>query len=140
MPQEYLEECRRRGVEHPLDAWETLNLESYLCPCCGATDRDRLQVLFLEGYLPQWRKGRQSRQRPCHVLEIAPSRPVAAWIRRQTEWEYRSADLVREDVDDRIDVTEMSCYLDGSFDVVICSHVLEHVSDDLKAKIGRAHV
>lgn len=124
IPESYVEECRRRGVEHPLDGWETLNLESYLCPKCGATDRDRLQVLFLARHLSGGRH---------HVLEVAPSRPVSEWLRRQSGVLYRSADLEMASADDKVDVTDMVCYPDETFDVVICSHVLEHVPDDRKA-------
>ena len=123
IPDEYVEECEGRRVDHPLDAWETLNLDAYLCPSCGATDRDRLQVLFLEKTI---RAG-------MRVLEIAPSAPVSNWLNRQEDIQYRSADFLRDDVDDKIDICDMSCYSDQSFDVVICSHVLEHVFDDRRA-------
>jgi SAM-dependent methyltransferase len=38
-----------------------------------------------------------------------------------------------EDVDDRVDLMDMSCYEDASYDVIICMHVLEHVPDDRRA-------
>lgn len=122
IPAAYVEECRQRGVEHPLDAWETLNLQAYLCPKCGATDRDRLQVAFLTELVQPGMK----------VLEFAPSRPVSDWLRRAGA-EYRSCDLFMASADDRADITNLACYEDGQFDGVICSHVLEHVLDDLRA-------
>src|SRR5450759_141007 len=45
----------------------------------------------------------------------------------------RTADLMMDGVDDHIDITDMNCYAEGAFDAFICSHVLEHVPDDLKA-------
>ncbi|MCM3904874.1 MAG: class I SAM-dependent methyltransferase, partial [Pyrinomonadaceae bacterium] len=46
---------------------------------------------------------------------------------------YRTADLFREDVNDRVDIMDMWGYRDESVDFFICSHILEHVSDDRKA-------
>jgi len=46
--------------------------------------------------------------------------------------DYRSADLHRHSVDDRIDVTAMQ-YQDNSIDMILCSHILEHIPDDRKA-------
>lgn len=42
-------------------------------------------------------------------------------------------DLMRDDVDDRLDITDMHIYTEGQFDFIICSHVLEHIPDDIAA-------
>jgi predicted SAM-dependent methyltransferase len=47
----------------------------------------------------------------------------------------RTADLMMPEVDDCVDIMDMSCYTTGTFDFFICSHVLEHVSDDLQAML-----
>lgn len=134
IPPSYVVECRHRGVEHPLEAWETLNLESYLCPLCGAADRDRLQVAFLsESISSRAAPPLGQKQGVLRALEIAPSAPVSNWLRNRPEVCYRSADLFMPGADDRVDITDMACYPNGSFDLVICSHVLEHIPDDLCA-------
>jgi len=40
---------------------------------------------------------------------------------------------VRNDVDDRVDLTAMPGYADNSVDIFLCSHVLEHIPEDRKA-------
>jgi len=46
---------------------------------------------------------------------------------------YRSADLLIESYDDKVDITNMKEYKNNTFDFFICSHVVEHVDNDEKA-------
>jgi predicted SAM-dependent methyltransferase len=46
---------------------------------------------------------------------------------------HRTTDLFMNDVDDKLDVQDLHLYKDHSFDVFICSHILEHVTDDIKS-------
>ena len=42
-------------------------------------------------------------------------------------------DLFMEDVDDKLDITNMELYENDRFDIILCSHVLEHIENDRKA-------
>jgi SAM-dependent methyltransferase len=92
------------------------------CPRCGSLERHRLLIGFL-------------RERPdlfashASVLHIAPEYSLQRWLRRQENLSYRSADLDSPLAMDRVDLLAMP-YADGSFEIVICNHVLEHVADD----------
>ncbi|MEO1060706.1 MAG: glycosyltransferase [Actinomycetota bacterium] len=131
LPAKFVLEARLAGFAHPTDGWELMNDREYECAACGASDRDRLTWLFLEHHLA-------TSGRPPATVEIAPSPALSPRLRRRLGGSYRSGDLLRRDVDDVVDLCDLP-YGDGEIDLLICSHVLEHVPDDRRAmaEIGR---
>jgi SAM-dependent methyltransferase len=108
-------------------AMETFNLGQFSCPACDAYDRERLTALYLDRAFSSFDPRRRYR-----LIEFAPAHALHRTIKRYPFIEYRSADLLHRDVDDRVDITNCP-YADGSVDVFLCSHVLEHIPDDRKA-------
>jgi SAM-dependent methyltransferase len=127
LPPSYRENAEKYGYRF-FGQGETINIESYACPHCGASDRERLYALYLDELPAIPRDG--SREK---MLHIAPETALADHIRRMGRFEYRSADRSMEAADDQIDIADMEQYQDSAFDCFICSHVLEHVTDDQAA-------
>lgn len=108
--------------------FETLNLLQYSCPSCGASDRDRLYALYFKKIINSFSK------KKFNLLDIAPSQPLQKYLKSlQNIIDYHSADLSSELAEDKIDITDMYMYKNETYDIIICSHVLEHVQDDRKA-------
>lgn len=99
--------------------------EQAMCVHCGALERHRLVWLFLERHTDVLTSGNK------RVLNIAPE-PCEVRIKRRVGPGYISADLSDPTVDIRVDVTRLP-WPDGQFDLLYCSHVLEHVPDDRAA-------
>jgi SAM-dependent methyltransferase len=100
------------------------------CPICRSADRVRLMMLYLRDVL-------HVGERPLKVMHVAPDFGLHLWLRGRSQidyvptdldlWRYRHmTDVVQADLTDLPFEAE-------TFDVVICSHVLEHVPDDRKA-------
>lgn len=96
------------------------------CPVCGALERHRLFRL-VAGEKTDLFDGREKR-----ILHIAPEEAIERLVRGLPNVDYLSADLEDPRAMVRMDITNID-YPEGAFDVILCSHVLEHVPDDRKA-------
>lgn len=96
--------------------------EGALCPGCGSLERHRLLWVAL-GKLGLVEKGGR-------LLHVAPEAAIADALSKR--FDYLSIDLDGSNAMLAMDIRDLE-FDDGSFDLVICNHVLEHVKEDRKA-------
>ena len=101
------------------------NRRNATCPGCGANDRHRHLWLYLLNRTNLFSD-------PLRVVHFAPEWPIEKRLRRCPNLDYTSADVVPGRAMVRMDIMDIP-RPDKSFDVALCSHVLEHVPDDRKA-------
>ena len=66
------------------------------------------------------------------MLHFAPEKGLSARFKSSVYIEYISADLYDQSAAVKMDISQIQ-FSDQTFDVIYCSHVLEHVADDRKA-------
>ena len=104
--------------------------EEVICPNCRSEPRQRalfkyLQEEFLSNYIYIIRE----RNFLCLEVSPDPSNPVEKALKGIS---YTSIDLDESRAMFQMDLTDLT-FKNGTFDMVVCSHVLEHIEDDVAA-------
>ncbi len=96
--------------------------ENAFCPKCGSLERNRL--IFL--YLKQKSVFNTKNQR---ILHVAPNKMLQKKLSKLGNLEYISINITPELAMYKMDLTNLT-FENNYFDIIICSHVLEHIDDD----------
>lgn len=106
--------------------------EHFLCPCCGSSDRERHLSLYMD------RLDSLVLSTSSRVLHIAPEPHIRRLIEAQSPEVYVRGDLSSGDnLTMQLDLCELP-FEDDVFDLVIASHVLEHV-ENVERAVSELH-
>lgn len=102
------------------------------CPTCGSLERHRYMWRHL-------RDVHRIEQRKRRILHVAPEPSISARLADLPTVSYLSIDLYNEGAALNMDLTNLALP-DARYDMVICSHVLEHIERDDLALAEMARV
>ncbi|MDX5477444.1 MAG: hypothetical protein LPJ98_03220, partial [Cyclobacteriaceae bacterium] len=97
----YYENLEKYEMIYHYDQLETLNHKNYRCPTCKSNDRDRLYTLYIKRIIQLSSKTKHK------LVDFGPSLGFSNWLKNHDLIEYRSADLFKENVDDKVDIMDM---------------------------------
>lgn len=97
------------------------------CAVCGSLERHRIFAMYLANCIwPNLDPGKKD------LLHIAPERFLVKHLKPRPDVNYVSGDLTVSESMMRIDLTKLQ-FWEAQFDLIICSHVLEHIPNDIEA-------
>jgi SAM-dependent methyltransferase len=95
------------------------------CPRCNSYERHRVLWMWMRDSAGIFGER-------LDVLHIAPEEVFEARMRALPNMRYTGGDLFPKGEQVRVDLTDIP-FGDGSFDLVICNHVLDEIPDDRRA-------
>ena len=121
---------RYRGTTYTCNVCKTglkkfilIGKRDLLCPICGSRSRSRRVYHILKN--DQLLSG--------SILHFSPTRALYRLLKKNTSITYIATDFENEFIADHsYDITNIDLP-DNSIDVIICYHVLEHITEDTKA-------
>lgn len=128
LPSMYNDKLKEHNSDLKIDDFETINALEYHCRESGSNDRDRFYAMFLDRLLKETPIGAKLK-----ILDFSPSKPFDDYMRWNKSFDYTTADGLLDTYDIKADVQNMFNIDSNTYDGVICSHVLEHVPDDVQA-------
>lgn len=99
--------------------------ENSQCPRCGCVERHRILWLYLQNKTDFFKD-------KLKVLHFAPEYWFQKQFKNLPNLDYITTDLFDKLAMVKMDITNIT-YEDNQFDVILCSHVLEHIPDEHKA-------
>jgi len=103
------------------------------CPVCGSEERHRLLWLFIRTETDVLDSAGK------RILDVAPAACLRRRLQRVPGVDYIAVDAAADSECVRANITELP-FRDEWFDLVLCSHVLEHVANDMAAMRELARV
>lgn len=99
--------------------------ENALCPSCLSLERHRLMQLYLKEKTPFYTEN-------LKLLHVAPEHCFIKRFSAMKNINYITADIESPLAMVKMDIHQIP-FEANSFDVAFCNHVMEHVTDDIKA-------
>jgi glycosyltransferase involved in cell wall biosynthesis/SAM-dependent methyltransferase/Tfp pilus assembly protein PilF len=135
LPPYFTQSWERYGFMYG-NAAEMTPLDTYSCSACGASDRERLYAFFLKLFyakLQETGNENEAPLKPGFMLHFAPEPALSRHIISANYFtHYKTVDMTMPGVDFHADLQCLP-FDNDICDFFICSHVLEHVTDDRKA-------
>ncbi len=98
-----------------------------LSPSTLSLERHRLLWLYLQNETLFF-----TSKNKLKVLHFAPEQAFYKMFRNQKNLDYTTTDLLSPLADVKADICNLP-FADNQYDMILCNHVLEHISDDTKA-------